>query len=661
MGGFLPSSGHIGKRLETALCLRWQGLLSLETYTSVVYPQKVKTVLIYAREMGQRVSELESGQTTLETLFTNRAFRVPPYQRYFAWEERQLHEFIGDLSNITNNQKYFLGSLLFMRPNKGVESIQTGNSSESGVYKVFDVVDGQQRLTTAVLFMHSARTLRPALLRPMIIRNFLYDDEEHAYKFQTVQDDWPFFKSLLDGNGQKSQAQTPSQQRLQSAIDFFETEIAKVGDTEVSELIQKLCESVILVHAVNGYGEASMIFETVNDRGKRLTDLEALKSFLMRIVDLTKRSEIEEKQATIALQQNFAAIYRTINRFEGRWPPMQDAPEDNALRQCHLTFPRPTSDRRQPFWAGEGSAKDDIKSLLTQLYRNDQKKDDALDTSLGLAQHIRVSFEKLEALVNNSFGWPEIDRLLVLRRIANFWPVLITTFSYPNSAGEREFRQILQLCEIASLKIWGIGDFRADKAQQRLIGIAQQENGNRAGVVDKLIELMKDWDIPSRWLSGLNSRSFYLQRRDARYVLFEYENFLRAEKGYTLIPYSDFDSMTIEHIAAQKGAENVDNHLLNVAESDLVESTSEAAGEHPVSLIHHIGNLVIDPGRPNSGKNNLPVTGKLAWFNAAPYLSQLELEELLKENNEHWDAGVVKKRGLTLVAFALKRWNEGVI
>jgi len=204
----------------------------------------------------------------------------------------------------------------------------------------------------------------------MIVRNFLYDDDEHAYKFQTVPEDWPFFKLLLDGSDQKSQPQTPSQQRLRFVTDFFQTEIAKLSDTELSERIQNLCESVILMHAVNGYGEASMIFETANDRGKRLTDLEALKSFLMRIVDLTKQSEIEEQRSTMALQGNLAAIYRTINRVEERWPPMQDAPEDNALRQCHLTFRRPTTARRQPFWTGEGSAKDDIKTLLIQLYKN---------------------------------------------------------------------------------------------------------------------------------------------------------------------------------------------------------------------------------------------------------------------------------------------------
>lgn len=91
------------------------------------------------------MSDLGSGQTTLETLFTNRAFRVPPYQRHYAWEERQIREFIDDLSNVPDGKPYFFGTLLFMRPTgSGQQLPDLGHGSGSGPYKVFDVVDGQQ-------------------------------------------------------------------------------------------------------------------------------------------------------------------------------------------------------------------------------------------------------------------------------------------------------------------------------------------------------------------------------------------------------------------------------------------------------------------------------------------------------------------------------------
>lgn len=120
------------------------------------------------------MSDLDSGNTTLETLFTNRSFRVPPYQRHYAWEERQLSEFINDLSNASGSKSHFLGTLLFMRPALDPPS-PSGMSASPGSnpYKVFDVVDGQQRLTTAVLFMNAARHAQPTFLRRMQVRNFV--------------------------------------------------------------------------------------------------------------------------------------------------------------------------------------------------------------------------------------------------------------------------------------------------------------------------------------------------------------------------------------------------------------------------------------------------------------------------------------------------------
>lgn len=286
----------------------------------------------------------------------------------------------------------------------------------------------------------------------------------------------------------------------------------------------------------------------------------------------------------------------------------------------------------------------------------------AFDASLRLAQHIRNSFQKIEAVINNVPRWGEIDRLLTLRRIANFWPIIINTYAdCTRPKEEQAFRCILRLCEITSLKIWGIGDYRSDKAQPEFIRIAQQEGGNRQATMSRMKDVLKWWDIPNRWQKGLDSEAFYHQGRDARYILFEYENYLRDKRGYTRVPFSDFGEMTIEHIAARRGEENVERLLLEVGAPDVPHGTIQADSEaKTTNLLHHIGNLVIDPRSPNAGKGNLPVNndGKLPWFRAAPYLSQLELANDLTANGGVWDAGVIRLRGKKLAEFAMQRWDE---
>lgn len=590
---------------------------------------------------------LDSGRKDLVSLFTRRAFGVPPYQRFYAWGERQWAEFRDDIDSVPDGRNYFLGTLLFMSPQEKDDEIGGGGN------RVFHIVDGQQRLTTVVLFLNALRHVRPNLVKPCDVRTFLVDADDGTYKFQTISEDWPFLRALLDGSPLPL-AETPSQKRLRDADRYFRKAFSEQEDAVLLRWLQTLSNSTVLVHAVDDYSEASMIFETVNDRGKHLTDLESIKSFLMHIIGQTCRSAQAERQAIDSLQSNFSTIYRTINLFE------HQLDEDDALRQCYFLFSRPLGAAKHLRWKGEGKAKDDAKKCFLNLVRSGQHEV-ASQGALHLSQHIGNSFQRIERLVNNGFQWKEIERLWVLGRMSYFWPILLT--AYPtNEAAVAEFRSILHLCEIISLKIWGIGDFRADKAQRDLLHIAQDSVNSRE-IIRRLKWLLKWPDISRRWEEGLHNPFFYDQKRDARYVLFEYENSLRIEKGYSPIHYDDFDEMTIEHIAAKKGPEI--RALLDLGESNSPHSVDlstaiAAEGTPPTftSLLHHIGNLVIDPQPTNSGKNNLPVLRKLKWFKTAPYLSQIEIEDDLLKNDGVWDAKVIQNRGARLIAFARTKWNE---
>ena len=400
-----------------------------------------------------------------------------------------------------------------MHPDNEVAFAPGNNNSDvgGGPYKVFYIVDGQQRMTTAVLLVSAVESVNPSLLPLMQIRNFLYDKEEGAFKFQTVPEDWPFLRALIDGDSDVPQTQTPSQERIKGAYKFFTDKVSQQNKFLVEKWIKNLSACLVLVHAVNGYGEASVIFETVNDRGKRLTDLEALKSFLMRIVDMTKQSDVAERQAIEALQSNFAAVYRMLNRFE------RDISENNALRQCYLVFPRIQVNGSTSSWDGNGNAKDDAKRWLLSLIHNG-KQDLAFKAAHHLAHHIQTSFQKIEAVINNLSKLKEIEQLLTLRRIAGFWPIILKT--YPDGADViqgKKFRSVLRLCEIASLKTWGIADYRSDKAQSELTRLAQRDGNDRDKVISRLKEIMKWWDVPARWKDGLSRDTFYYQGRDARY------------------------------------------------------------------------------------------------------------------------------------------------
>jgi len=66
-------------------------------------------------------------------LFTDVKYEIPIYQRNYAWEEKQIQQLIDDI--YTSDGTYFLGNLIV-------------NQKEADVY---EVIDGQQRLTTLYL------------------------------------------------------------------------------------------------------------------------------------------------------------------------------------------------------------------------------------------------------------------------------------------------------------------------------------------------------------------------------------------------------------------------------------------------------------------------------------------------------------------------------
>lgn len=89
----------------------------------------------------------------LSGIFVKRIFRIPDYQRGYAWLQPQLVDFWEDLVNLQPNRNHYTG-LLSLRPLKDKESKDWIKEQwlfqEGEGYKPCHIVDGQQRLTTRI-------------------------------------------------------------------------------------------------------------------------------------------------------------------------------------------------------------------------------------------------------------------------------------------------------------------------------------------------------------------------------------------------------------------------------------------------------------------------------------------------------------------------------
>ena len=128
----------------------------------------------------------------LTDLFNTRIFRIPDYQRGYAWEEKQLSEIWDDLDEIQTIEgelkKHYTGTI-YLEETKPKET----ENWLSGV-KFYNVVDGQQRLTTiSILLFELLKATEIGYTekkKVKLIETFIYETnmpgESKIYKFNYI-------------------------------------------------------------------------------------------------------------------------------------------------------------------------------------------------------------------------------------------------------------------------------------------------------------------------------------------------------------------------------------------------------------------------------------------------------------------------------------------
>ncbi|MGZ3762151.1 MAG: DUF262 domain-containing protein [Mucilaginibacter sp.] len=151
---------------------------------------------------------MQTGQTTVRGIFDgSRIFNVPIYQRAYSWDkDNHLPYFFNDLVNQQADRPYFLGTFLFH------------DYGKTGDFEVIDIIDGQQRLTTMIIFMNvlitNTQKCGSALVSERTYRIFIRDGD--TYKLQLSNEDSAFLHQYILGieDPLENEINTPSKRLL---------------------------------------------------------------------------------------------------------------------------------------------------------------------------------------------------------------------------------------------------------------------------------------------------------------------------------------------------------------------------------------------------------------------------------------------------------------
>jgi hypothetical protein len=563
---------------------------------------------------------------TIRDLFEeNVQFSIPSYQRAYSWEvdgaRKHVRQFIEDLVEQHPQKDYYLGHFLF-------EEDQPG--------RLF-VIDGQQRLTTVIIFFSclirelGARVAHDATGQSVeeldlgrLAQTYLRRNGKR--RFTTVQSDAPFFNDLILDRTSTGSGDTRSRKRIAEADAYFTKEFKRAETPTLVHWANLVERAAITTFKVSDKVQATQIFSFQNDRGKGLTDLEKLKAFLAYQVYLNSEEDLEP-EAIEHVERRFAEIYEKTEEIE--W-----LNEDQILAHHCTAYLQ--------FWGtGVEAVKKEIGAIQGRIGKVDRVK--------SFSSALRDSFSHVKALEALATKHECIADPIILDG-PNAWPMLIKLYKhFGDGLLSDRFSRLLQLIEISIFKF----KFLHGSCKNLLPDWAKAFNGQ--GLEDLEAKLtfaakhsfMGGQDCDKSFRNSLESS--YHWTPTFRYVLWKYENANRVTGDYELSPGIYMNELgdprmgsTLDHITPR-----------NPKDVSYEESFNR-------DYLNNLGNLVLMPHGMNARfKNKLPAE-KQALLTESSLASHREVGKTIQKEGK-WEQEQIESRKKKLVTFALERWEAQAI
>lgn len=533
----------------------------------------------------------------IKEFFNSKFFEIPKYQRGYAWEKNNVRDLFEDIQEaIEVKANHYIGTIVLSKTNRN---------------DYFYVVDGQQRITTITMIIHALISHMDEE-DAMYYRRF-YIREGCDYRLAPLGREKYFFKELLK-NGVINLNPINRSQRLlieayQEIMDMFD-HILK--DTTPKIYLESIENLQIMEFVEESEGDAIRIFQTVNDRGKPLTNMEKTKSLLVyfsnRYLSGSLDSSINEdfgKIFEVYDQIKLIGQLNNIDLISGRYGEFT---EDNIMRYHFVTFSREDYDPTASYILQY--LKNELKSL--------RKHENA---SVELESFISKYVESLLRFfisLNEVIQKTETDKkYFKVFSILGLSPTLYPLITVLNSQKRLESKlsmesdnqySFLDLIEIIDVRVYKIRgtDPKADMAK-----FVYRYNNKQ--LTDDQIEEELRW-FNGRWMNESEFKnnllgSIYKRSRAVLpFILLDYsENLSKVEHDLDdLKEFVKTKSLTIEHILSQKPKFSLDTHGFQ-SEDEYLE------------FEHTLGNLTLLEKSINSAVRNKNVSEKVGFYDRSKF------------------------------------------
>jgi hypothetical protein len=595
-------------------------------------------------------------------VFSTSMFRVPDYQRGYAWEKQHCRDFIEDLELLHEGQDHFFGLLvLHEQPDRTAPVMD----QEYQTYQVYDIVDGQQRLTTVVLLLDAIRremerfeSLRIAAsgLQERFI--LVYDPNgQPRPKLTLNRDTRGFFSAaVLDQDKDVEGPTIRSHELLAEARDYFRTYLhhkrRELGSDYVewlkAQYLKVRRRLTVVVYTVESEADAGVVFETMNNRGKDLTELEKVKNYLLYItskLNLPAEHNLEDK-----INDTWTHIFEHLMA-----AGLGNVENEDQLLRAHWLMAYDYVTRN---WKGSRSIKarfdlrdyqgrheellNDLSAYLTSLRNATVAYCDVFNPKHPRAFGKLKSSKSIRAQVRSAG-----ERLARLGSLATFLPLLMAVRLTAPEDGE-VYSETVDLCELFAFRVYRWLRRRSNTGQSVIFRLGH--NLFQGATLERTLRDLRNATL--RYSSNEQFRARFEQDEDwfhwrgLKYFLYEYEHYLAEDAGKPVrMPWEVLARKkdTIEHILPQT----------IVPGGYWAERFTPA--EHQV-YVHDIGNLTLTYDNSALGNKAFPDKKGRAGQSGCYAGSKLFMEQELAQY-EDWTKTKIEERRQRIEEWATERWH----
>lgn len=522
--------------------------------------------------------------------------KIPLYQRCYSWSRNECRILFEDITTLNkNNNIHFIGSIV-MESEKGRDGL-----------KVYNLIDGQQRLITIILLLIALRDLKSKELKEKNIDEFLLNNEKDNLKYK-----------IFPSNGDKefliNRIKRGKNENLDSKIDdnyrHFCTLIEEMELTPIG-LYNAIGKLHLVCIKVEAKDDPQGIFESLNSKGKDIKVYEQIKNYLL--IGISSREQ----------ERIYTNYWEKIEKkFEAHKNDEEDNILDKFFRDYLIAKSNELIKSREVY-------REFKKYKIDSNKNNDEFCKDILEHATWYTN--MLFYDSVDKELN--ILYKEISRI----QISVCYPFLLKVH---NDCINKNFISIENLKNILGILIsYGFRSkiCKTYKGIANNIFIELQKEIKKTNYVDSITEcLSKNFPSNEEFYKSfmeykLNDRVKYL----VGYLLEKINNF---QNKHAHISYGGRSGYTIEHIMPKK--------LDLKWKEDLGENYEEIHKKYEDT----IGNLTLT--RSNSEMGNRSFLDKLETLKEGPLI----LNNYINEQNL-WGEKQIIERTKKLYKHAEKIWD----